>query len=204
MPKQVRLRRGTTAQHATFTGADGEVTFDSTKKALVLHDGVTAGGKPLEGYVVLDPGSSLSVQEVKTCLAVKGGDDDTDSFTVDHPSRFFGPVIVDNTIAVRRFHLQQETLAYAANVVLDFNGFGQKLINLTGNLTLTTSNTLNARQLVVRLKCDATTRTLTFPAWHFIGSAVPATLAANKVAMLSLWAFGSNADDIIAQYVVEV
>ena len=29
MPKQVRLRRGTTAQHATFTGAEAEVTFDT-------------------------------------------------------------------------------------------------------------------------------------------------------------------------------
>jgi len=48
MPKQVRLRRGTTAQHASFTGADGEVTVDTTKRALVLHDGVTAGGRPIE------------------------------------------------------------------------------------------------------------------------------------------------------------
>ena len=39
MPKQVRLRRGTTAQHVTFTGADGEVTVDTTKKVLVVHDG---------------------------------------------------------------------------------------------------------------------------------------------------------------------
>lgn len=47
MPKQVRLRRGTTAQHASFAGADGEVTVDTTKRELVLHDGVTAGGKSL-------------------------------------------------------------------------------------------------------------------------------------------------------------
>jgi hypothetical protein len=45
MPKQVRLRRGTTAQHASFTGGDGELTVDTDKRALVLHDGVTAGGK---------------------------------------------------------------------------------------------------------------------------------------------------------------
>lgn len=43
MPKQVRLRRGTTAQHSTFTGADGELTVDTTKKTLVLQDEVTAG-----------------------------------------------------------------------------------------------------------------------------------------------------------------
>lgn len=47
MPKQVRLRRGTTAQHATFAGALGEVTFDTSKKSLVCHDGATAGGFPL-------------------------------------------------------------------------------------------------------------------------------------------------------------
>ncbi len=28
MPKQIQLRRGTTTQHATFTGAGGEVTMD--------------------------------------------------------------------------------------------------------------------------------------------------------------------------------
>src|SRR6185436_8506734 len=48
MPKQVRVRRGTTTQHASFTGADGELTVDTNKRALVLHDGVTPGGKVLE------------------------------------------------------------------------------------------------------------------------------------------------------------
>ncbi len=47
MPKQVRFRRGTTAQHATFTGALGEVTFDTERKSLVCHAGATAGGFPL-------------------------------------------------------------------------------------------------------------------------------------------------------------
>jgi len=47
MPKQVRFRRGTTTQHATFTGAEGEVTVDVTKKTAVVHDGATAGGYPL-------------------------------------------------------------------------------------------------------------------------------------------------------------
>jgi phage-related tail fiber protein len=46
MPKQVQLRRGTTAQHATFTGAVGEVTIDTSKKVPVVHDGTTAGGTP--------------------------------------------------------------------------------------------------------------------------------------------------------------
>lgn len=40
-------RRGTTAQHATFTGLAGEVTVDIDKKTLVVHDGSTPGGFPL-------------------------------------------------------------------------------------------------------------------------------------------------------------
>lgn len=47
MAKELRLRRGTTAQHSTFTGANGEVTVDTTKKTVVVHDGATAGGVPL-------------------------------------------------------------------------------------------------------------------------------------------------------------
>ena len=46
MAKRVQLRRGTTAQTNAFTGAVGEVTVDTDKKTLVVHDGTTAGGFP--------------------------------------------------------------------------------------------------------------------------------------------------------------
>ena len=41
---QVQLRRGTTTQHASFTGAEGEVTVDTDLDTLRVHDGSTAGG----------------------------------------------------------------------------------------------------------------------------------------------------------------
>ena len=47
MPDQLQLRGGTTTQHATFTGASKEVTVDTTKKTVVVHDGSTVGGSPL-------------------------------------------------------------------------------------------------------------------------------------------------------------
>ena len=47
MAKLLKLRRGTTTQHASFTGAEGEVTIDTTKDTAVVHDGSTAGGTPL-------------------------------------------------------------------------------------------------------------------------------------------------------------
>jgi hypothetical protein len=43
----LQLRRGTTAQHSAFTGLVGEVTIDTDKDTIVVHDGVTAGGIPL-------------------------------------------------------------------------------------------------------------------------------------------------------------
>ena len=47
MAKLLKLRRGTSTQHASFTGAEGEVTIDTTKDTAVVHDGSTQGGTPL-------------------------------------------------------------------------------------------------------------------------------------------------------------
>jgi len=44
MATQLQLRRGTTAQHSAFTGLEGELTYDTTLKHPVIHDGVTVGG----------------------------------------------------------------------------------------------------------------------------------------------------------------
>ena len=47
MAKLLKLRRGTTSQHSSFTGAEGEVTIDTDKEVPVVHDGSTAGGHPV-------------------------------------------------------------------------------------------------------------------------------------------------------------
>ena len=47
MATQIKLRRGTTAQNNAFTGAEGEVTVDTDKDTLVVHNGIAAGGFPL-------------------------------------------------------------------------------------------------------------------------------------------------------------
>ena len=44
MAYAVQFRRGTTAQHASFTGAAGEVTVNTDTNELVVHDGTTVGG----------------------------------------------------------------------------------------------------------------------------------------------------------------
>ena len=61
MARQIQLRRGTTAEHSTFTGAVGEVTVDTDKDVVVIHDGSTAGGVPLLKAGDLAAGSGISV-----------------------------------------------------------------------------------------------------------------------------------------------
>ena len=49
MAIQIQLRQGTTTEHNTFTGAVGELTYDTEKKQLRVHDGATVGGKVIGG-----------------------------------------------------------------------------------------------------------------------------------------------------------
>lgn len=44
MPTVLQFRRGTTSQNNSFTGAIGEITYDTDKDVLRVHDGSTAGG----------------------------------------------------------------------------------------------------------------------------------------------------------------
>jgi hypothetical protein len=203
MPKQVRLRRGTTAQHTTFTGAEGEITFDTSKKVLVLHDGVTAGGKPVDGFVKLNPGSPVTEQTIAGPLTLLGGDSETYGLAVANQATF-NQVIINADAQIKRLLLLQEGLTYATNVNLNFQSFAGKRLALAGNVTFSASGHLFGAYIILRIVCDGSTRTLTFPSgWKFVGSAVPANIAANKTALLQLWSFGTQDSDVVAQYLVE-
>lgn len=51
MAKQLQLRRGTTQANALFTGAQGEITMDTEKNLLRVHDGTTPGGFMIDPVV---------------------------------------------------------------------------------------------------------------------------------------------------------
>ena len=204
MSKQVRLRRGTTAQHVTFTGADGEVTFDTSKKVLVLHDGVTPGGKPLEGFLKLDPGDPCATQELKGCLHISGGDSETNALEVDHFAVMRGVVAFLAPVWVASFGRSTQSLAYTASVRLDFYVSSFFLVNLTGNVAFTTANLSAGRMGLLRIASDASVRTLAFPVvWRWVGGAGPASLAANKVALVELVSAGSTDGEMVARAWVE-
>jgi hypothetical protein len=74
MATALKLRRGTTAQHASFTGSAAEVTVDTDKNTVVVHNGSTAGGFPLVrnggnenvGIGTSSPGAKLQVNGTQT------------------------------------------------------------------------------------------------------------------------------------------
>ena len=73
MAKLLKLRRGTTTQHGSFTGAEGELTIDTTKDTAVVHDGSQAGGRPLlrEDMANL-PAGTIDNADVNSSAAIAG------------------------------------------------------------------------------------------------------------------------------------
>ena len=64
MAKRIQFRRGTTTEHAAFVGAPGELTIDTTKKTVVVHDGVTPGGFPASRLEAVDGTSTFNGQVI--------------------------------------------------------------------------------------------------------------------------------------------
>lgn len=96
------------------------------------------------------------------------------------------------------------SLTYSGTTNLDFASTNQtRTLALTGNVTFTTSNRVAGRSLQIIITADGSTRTLSFPAWKFLGTAAPANLAAGKTAVLSLYCTSTTDASIIATYVVE-
>ena len=75
MATQVQFRRGTTAEHTSFKGADGEVTVDTSLKTVVIHDAITNGGFP----VLRNDGSNSEFERGSTtsCALKFSGDPNT-------------------------------------------------------------------------------------------------------------------------------
>ena len=73
MAKLLKLRRGTTTQHGSFTGAEGELTIDTTKDTAVVHDGSQAGGRPLLREDMSNlPAGTIDNADVNASAAIAG------------------------------------------------------------------------------------------------------------------------------------
>ena len=97
MTKQVQLRRGTTAEHAIFTGAEGELTINTTLDIAVVHDGITVGGRPLVG--------AAATQVITNKTGVGIG---TSAIQAENEFRVIGDVRVKGDIDARSITVRYE------------------------------------------------------------------------------------------------
>lgn len=139
MAIQIQLRQGTTTEHSTFTGAVGEVTVDTTKDTLVVHDGVTVGGKPLPtldslGKVPVDqlPDSTTSTKGVVELATQTEVNSRTDTTRVITPSTLEGGV---KTI----LNASGFAPLFACRAWVNFNGTDTVAIRASANISSVTS-----------------------------------------------------------------
>lgn len=78
MARKIQFKRGTSAQNAAYTGADGEIVIVTDEGyALYIHDGVNAGGHKVSGAEWGEITGSLQSQtDLWNALLGKVGEDD--------------------------------------------------------------------------------------------------------------------------------
>ena len=120
MPTQVQFRRANTANTATITGAQGELTVDTDKNAVVVHDGVTAGG---------------------FALALENSPTFTGVFTVTGNTDLNGNLHVQNTATFGNNVTMVANLTVQQQItVVNVASFSNNVI-ISGNLTVTGTTT---------------------------------------------------------------
>ena len=148
MATQVQFRRGTTSQHGSFTGAVGEITVDTDKDTVVVHDGSQAGGFAL-------PSLKTAQEFTKTQNFNATTLTDQATITWDASANQVTSVTLTNNRTLAAATNQVDGGVYVLSVVQD--GTGSRTLSFNSNYkftggsapTLTTG--ANARDVIVFL-----------------------------------------------------
>ena len=92
MSSELRVRRGTDLQHNSFTGANSEITVNSTNKTLHVHDGTTAGGFEM-ARADLNNISNSDFLTKATAAGVSGGSGGASVITITNATQA-SPVVI--------------------------------------------------------------------------------------------------------------
>ena len=140
MASSIQRRRGTTSDHATFTGAVGEITIDTTKDTVVVHDGAVVGGVPLlrEDLGNL-PAGAIDNADVNAAAAIAG--------TKISPNFGSQAIVTTGTNTAASFIPTSATipsngiyLPGANQLAVATNGTGQLFISSLGNIGIGTAS----------------------------------------------------------------
>ena len=144
MAKRLQLRRGTTAQTNAFLGALSEVTVDTDKDVLVVHDGVTLGGFPVAARANANGTISLIKKDgtVITTIPATGLFNNTLTSTATDQALTAaqGKVLSDSKLDKTSIVASGTAPYYVCRAWVNFNGTGTPTIRASGNVSSITDN----------------------------------------------------------------
>lgn len=89
MAIQLQLRKGSKSDNDAFTGAEAELTYDTTTKGLRIHDGVTQGGHLVDVVVFFQAPTAENnytwARKYASGWVEQGGLTGADSITINLP-----------------------------------------------------------------------------------------------------------------------
>lgn len=148
MATALQLRKGNTLQHAGFTGLSAEVTVDTDKNTLIVHDGATQGGHEValisEVIQDLTAGSGITVTTSGGNATVSIDYDDFDSDVLPTSNAVYS--LGSSTKAWDQIHAQQLLLkSGSSDNTAQIQHLGINSANSTTNSTaITNIDTISA------------------------------------------------------------
>lgn len=106
-------------------------------------------------------------------------------------------------VSATRYETVISAISYSSTTTLDFSTNNFQTITLTGDITFNTSNLTSGRAKQVIIAAGASTRTITFPSWVWLGTGAPSSLAANKSALLTLISTSTTDGAVYATWTVQ-
>jgi len=169
-----------------------------TAPRTTLENAVKLNGDTMTGALVLSGAPTIGLHAATKTYADAG-----DALNLPLAGGTLTGAVVGTLVTLDQLILTQSSLTYGATTDIDFDLKAFRALALTGNITFTTSHKAAGKTVTLKILADASVRTFTFPAWIFVGAAAPASIAANKTAILTLTCFGTADTDIIAAYAVQ-
>ncbi|MBQ4069919.1 MAG: hypothetical protein IJD52_00905 [Alphaproteobacteria bacterium] len=139
MSRTLQIRRGTSAEHANFTGLSGEITFDTDAKTLRVHDGETLGGFALMrkddaatntgGFDIESVSDEFWAQKIPQFANARNSMYETDAIPVSSSVSYIEYIaeISNSPITVQAFLICQNSDAgYAVGDIVTAFGIGNR------------------------------------------------------------------------------
>lgn len=113
MATQLQLRKGTKIQNDAFTGAEAELTYDTTTKGLRIHDGETQGGNIIDTVVFFQAPTAENnytwARKYASGWVEQGGNYDAGSYSSSISADIIYPVEMADTRYTKLFGCEKDS-----------------------------------------------------------------------------------------------